>query len=229
MLICVASNGKSLFEYKPLNEEINQFKAELLDEKDLIISALSDKIRAMKITDGELFTKTVVTYPNVTSDNNVISDPARDLLKLVVLNRYSGGAKLQFGFVKNFGLKQGAFASSVGHDSHNLIAIGTDDQEIAQAMNWVIQNKGGLVACRQNESKGISLPIAGLMSPLPFEEVSSRYQEMSRFVAEMGSSLHAPFLTLAFLSLPVIPELRLTDKGLFDVYKNKFVSLFVMD
>lgn len=225
---CVAKEGKSLFEYRKPTEYVNNFEAIPLILADLSIDALSGKIRCMEIKEGELFTKESIEEAPV-KNGEVVSDPEKDLLKLVVYNRYTPGAKPQFGFVRNFGLKKGAFASSIGHDSHNLIAIGSSDEEILHAMNTVIERKGALVACCEGEIQTIPLPIGGLMSSEPFEKIAAAYHDMTEFVGKMGTSLHAPFLTLAFLSLPVIPELRLTDKGLFSVVHNRYVPLFVED
>jgi adenine deaminase len=130
------------------------------------------------------------------------------------------------GFVKNFGLKAGAIASSVAHDSHNITAAGVDDADICRAVNLIIENKGGISAVHGEREMILPLPIAGIMSDLTHAEVAKRYQGLDTFAKELGSRLKAPFMTLSFMALLVIPEIKISDKGLFDVTRFEFIELF---
>src|SRR6185295_13874369 len=160
----------------------------------------------------ELITNRLDVIPAVENGLN-ISDPTRDILKMVVVNRYRK-AKPAIAFVKNFGLKEGAIASSVAHDSHNIIAVGTDDDAIAAAVNLIIQHQGGITAIHGENNKVIPLPVAGLMSDRDGYEVAKEYIEIDRMVKEMGSSLISPFMSLSFMALLVIPSIKLSDLGL---------------
>ena len=143
---------------------------------------------------------------------------------MTVVNRYKN-TKPSIAFIKNFGLKRGAIASSVGHDSHNIIAVGVSDEEICKAVNLIIENKGGICAVSNNEEKTVPLPIAGIMSDKSAVEVGNAYAELDQLAKEMGSTLRAPYMTLSFMALLVIPSLKLSDKGLFDGDTFKFTSL----
>ena len=134
---------------------------------------------------------------------------------------------VQIGFIKNIGLKKGAIASSIAHDSHNIIAVGATDKDIVEAVNRLVENKGGIVVGTAENLLDLPLEVAGLMSTLNGEEVASRYRLLNAEARRLGTSLESPFMTLAFMSLLVIPELKLGDKGLFDVTKFEFVDLFV--
>ena len=151
-------------------------------------------------------------------------DPSRDILKIAVVNRYAA-APPAIAFVQGFGLSTGAMASSVAHDSHNVIAVGADDESLTRAVNLVIQNTGGLAAVNESTEQILPLPVAGLMSNLPASEVASRYTLLDQQVKKMGSALRAPFMTLSFMALLVIPDIKLSDQGLFDGTKFEFTSL----
>jgi adenine deaminase len=153
----------------------------------------------------------------------VVADVENDILKITVVNRYQE-APPAVAFVKNFGLKEGAIASSVAHDSHNLIAVGTDDESISRAINRLIEARGGLAAVAGSEEKILSLPIAGLMSGEDGYEVARRYEALDKMAKKMGSRLKSPFMTLSFMALLVIPSLKLSDKGLFDGDAFAFVE-----
>ena len=144
---------------------------------------------------------------------------------MVVLSRYRNDA-VQVGFIKNIGLKKGAIASSIAHDSHNIIAVGVSDKDIVEAVNRLVENKGGIVVGTAENLLDLRLEVAGLMSTRSGEEVASRYHLLNEKARELGTSLNSPFMTLSFMSLLVIPELKLGDKGLFDVTKFEFVELF---
>ncbi len=148
-----------------------------------------------------------------------------DILKIAVVNRYRD-AKVSVGFVKNFGLKKGALASSVAHDSHNIVAVGVTDRDICRAVNLIIENKGGISAVSPEKEMVLPLPVAGIMSTEDYAHVAEKYSAMDRFAKDLGSTLHAPFMTLSFMALLVIPKLKLSDEGLFDGEKFAFVDLF---
>jgi len=155
-----------------------------------------------------------------------LPDPSRDLLKLVVVERHHATGNIGVGLVRGFGLRRGALASSVAHDSHNVVAVGTSDQEIYAAVKEVERNQGGLVvATAGGVVASLPLPVAGLLSLEPLETVVRRIEELERRVRELGCTLESPFSALSFLALPVIPELKLTDRGLVDVTRGQLVAL----
>jgi adenine deaminase len=158
----------------------------------------------------------------------VVSDPARDLLKLVVVERHRGTRHVGLGLVVGFGLQAGAMASSVAHDSHNLIAVGVDDRDILCALHEVKRMQGGLVVCEGGRVRGaLALPIAGLMTDAPLAEVTSAFRALHASTRALGNRPERPFMALSFLALPVIPELRLTDRGLVDVAHACHIPLYV--
>ena len=157
-------------------------------------------------------------------DGNLVSNIEEDVLKMTVVNRYQN-SKPSIAFIKNFGIQQGAIASSVGHDSHNIIAIGTSDEFICKAVNLLIKNKGGICAINSTAEKVVALPVAGIMSDQPAEIIGTSYAELEAMAKEMGSTLSAPFMSLSFMALLVIPSLKLSDQGLFDGRAFKFTSL----
>ncbi|MFK7920928.1 MAG: adenine deaminase [Bacteroidia bacterium] len=180
-------------------------------------------INVIEALDGELITRKKLLAAKI-EGNNIVSDPSRDILKFAVVNRYQE-APIAKAFIQNFGLKSGAIASCVGHDSHNILAVGVDDESIRAAINLIIAQKGGIAAVGLNEEKVLPLPIAGIMSELDGETVGHAYAELDAFAKQLGSKLRAPFMTLSFMALLVIPALKLSDKGLFDGEKFEFVSL----
>ena len=157
-------------------------------------------------------------------DGNLVSNTETDVLKMTVVNRYKNDAPA-IAFIKNFGLKEGAIASSVGHDSHNIIAIGVSDEAICKAVNLIIENSGGVCAVNASEEKIVSLPVAGIMSDKSVQEVGKNYAELDKMAKQMGSKLRAPYMSLSFMALLVIPSLKLSDKGLFDGNTFRFTSL----
>ncbi len=233
---CVYDNGKVLFpeEKAPARNVFKRRKISIDDVKlaEPLAEAAQEqpaeqqmkKIRVIVAKDGELITGQELALPKV-ENGNLISDPSRDILKMVVLSRYADDP-VQVGFIKNIGLKKGAIASSIAHDSHNIIAVGATDKDIVGAVNRLIENKGGIVVGTAENILDLPLEVAGLMSTLSGEEVASRYQMLNEEAGKLGTSLKSPFMTLAFMSLLVIPELKLGDKGLFDVTKFEFVELF---
>jgi adenine deaminase len=146
-------------------------------------------------------------------------------LKVVVVNRYTAAAPA-IAFIKNFNLKRGAIASSVAHDSHNIIAVGADDESIARAVNMIIDARGGVAAVDKDNTRLVALPVAGIMSAADGYAVAREYREIDHFAKAMGSTLSAPFMTLSFMALLVIPSLKLSDKGLFDGNEFAFKEVF---
>ncbi len=222
----VYDNGVVLID-KLSEKPINNFNCKAISVSDiLVVEQLNNsKIRVIIAKDGDLITGSEIIEPKVES-GNIVSDIDRDILKIVVVNRYDQ-SKPQIGFIKNFNLKKGAIAGSIAHDSHNIIAIGTTDAEIVNAINKVIENTGGIVACNNNQYECLKLNVAGLMSTEEADEVAKKYHKVHSMAKEFGSNLTAPFMTMAFMALLVIPELKIGDKGLFDVSKFSFTSLFV--
>jgi adenine deaminase len=160
-------------------------------------------------------------------DGLAVADPGRDLSKVVVVERHRGTGNVGLGFVHGLGLRAGALASTVAHDSHNVVVVGTNDADMLAALKAVERMQGGLVAVKDGEVTGaVSLPIAGLMSEEPVERLASKVGELLAAAHALGSSLRDPFITLSFLALPVIPALRVTDRGLVDVEQFRLVPLF---
>lgn len=207
-------------------EPVNRFAAERVAAADFRVPARSGRIRAIRVLDGELITETEIVDA-VIADGAAIAAPERDLLKIVVVNRYAA-APPAVGFVTGFKLQLGAMASTVAHDSHNIVAIGADDESLAAVVNALIDCQGGIAAVRADRLEVMPLPIAGLMSPEPGPRVAARYSELSGFARRsLRCSLAAPFMSMSFLALLVIPELKLSDRGLFDGRTFEFVELFV--
>ena len=218
----VAENGVSLMPRRK-EEACNNFHAEPITAADLRVSDEGKHIKVIASMDGNLITNTIVAAPKVV-DGNIVSDTTRDILKAVVYNRY-GKAKPAIGFINHFGLKRGAIATSVAHDSHNIVAVGCSDEDIARAINMLVLTKGGMVACSETEFALLPLPVAGLMSLEEGNRVAEDYERADKLAHEFGCTLYSPFMTLSFMALLVIPELKLSDKGLFDVTQFGFTSL----
>jgi adenine deaminase len=155
----------------------------------------------------------------------VRTDVKRDLLKIAVVNRYAPAAPVAVGFIKGFGLKAGAIASSVAHDSHNVVAVGVDDSSLCAAVNLVIKARGGLSVVGRGRQAMLPLPIAGLMSDRDGRAVARRYTQLDALAKALGSQLDAPFMTLSFMALLVIPDLKLSDRGLFSATAWDFIPL----
>lgn len=219
----VAENGKSMISSPPV-KPVNKFAARRKNISEFELEAKSEKINVIEALDGELVTNRIVVDAKI-ENGHVVSDPANDILKLVVVNRYED-VPPAIGFIKNIGLRKGAIASSVGHDSHNITAVGADDESLAKAVNLVIENKGGLSVVTENEEHVLSLPVAGLMSDKDGYWVANEYTKLDKLSREMGSTLNAPFMTLSFMALLVIPSIKLSDKGLFDGDKFEFIDVF---
>lgn len=203
----------------------NNFHANPITQKDIEIHAKGENIRVIECFDGEIFTKETIAKAKIENDK-VVSDVDNDILKIVVMDRYTGN-KPQTAFIKGFGFKQGAIASSVAHDSHNVIAVGVSDEEIVRAMNMVIENEGGISIVCKEKTDILHLPIAGLISEMKAPLVAKKYKELNQTAKTLSNKLQAPYMTLSFMALLVIPELKLSDKGLFDGKNFQFTQLFV--
>ncbi len=211
----VAQNGETLIP-SVIAPVINNFACTAKSTDDFRITAdgITAKVKVIEALDGQLITNSFTeTLPVV--DNQLFSSTEKDILKLAVVNRYQE-APAALGFIRNFGFKHGAIASSVAHDSHNIIVVGVDDESIAQAVNAVIAHKGGVSVVGNGEVSALPLPVAGLMSNLDGYEVAAQYSQLDKAAKALGSNLDAPFMTLSFMALLVIPHLKLSDKGLFD-------------
>ncbi|GAB2623633.1 adenine deaminase [Belliella aquatica] len=219
----VAKNGTTLIK-KVENKIINNFNTSLKLSADFELKANSEKVRVIEALDGQLITPGILGRI-ITQDGLANSNVESDILKITVVNRYED-AKPAVAFIKNFGLKSGAIASSVGHDSHNIIAVGVDDESIAKAVNLLIEVKGGVAAVDQEEQIVLPLPVGGIMSAEDGYEVAKVYTKIDQMAKNMGSKLQSPFMTLSFMALLVIPDLKLSDKGLFDGQKFEFVDVF---
>jgi len=168
----------------------------------------------------------VLITESLIQNGNIISNTKTDVLKMTVVNRYQN-QQPAIAFIKNFGLKKGAIASSVGHDSHNIIAIGANDKAICEAVNLLIEAKGGICAVNGAAKKVVSLPVAGIMSDQSGEVIGQQYADLDQMAKEFGCTLNAPYMTLSFMALLVIPSLKLSDKGLFDGSKFEFTTVDV--
>jgi len=220
----VSENGKSLIQTGK-SESLNQFHLDMCKNSDFEIKATSENVRVIIAQDGQLITPEGSGKISIV-DGFAESNPEEDILKMSVINRYQK-ARPAIGFIKNFGLKNGAIASSVGHDSHNITAVGVDNESIARAVNLIIEHKGGVSLVSDQLEMILPLPVAGLMSDQDGYVVAKLYSEIDQEAKNLGSALNSPFMTLSFMSLLVIPELKLSDKGLFNGKEFKFTPLFL--
>jgi adenine deaminase len=219
----VSENGRS-FISSVEETAPNVFNAEKISTEDIRVPAQTGQLKVIQAMDGQLITNLLITDPK-TEGNNIVSDIEQDILKLVVVNRYKK-EKPAVAFINNFNLKRGAIASTVAHDSHNIIAVGTNDADIVRAINLLVDARGGISLVDGQVEQVLPLPIAGLMSADDGYQVAKAYDKMDFITKKMGSTLRAPYMTLSFMALLVIPELKLSDKGLFDGNKFAFTSLF---
>jgi adenine deaminase len=218
----VAANGKSLINSKQ-SKIINQFSCAEKTIADFKVAATGSSIDVIVALDGQLITNKLTIQPKI-ANGEIVPDVKNDILKIVVVNRYTN-APVAKAFVKNFGLQQGAIASTVAHDSHNIIAVGVDDESICKAVNLVIKERGGVSAVSSSSSLVLGLPVAGLMSNDDGYTVASSYTAIDKMVKEeLGSTLASPFMTLSFMALLVIPHLKLSDLGLFDGDNFKIIG-----
>ncbi|MCX7880712.1 MAG: adenine deaminase [Ignavibacteria bacterium] len=223
--ILVAKDGYPV-DRGSLAKQVNKFNVQPKNVGDFLVEYNDGKkILVIEALDGELITNKLIVEPKI-ENGKCVSDIERDILKIAVVNRYIN-TKPSVGFVKNFGLKKGAIATSVAHDSHNIVAIGTKDELIVKAVNLVIEHRGGVTYVDENKQILLPLPIAGLMSDQSIDYVAQQYEKLENEVINAGSRFKSPLMTLSFMSLLVIPSLKISDLGLFDVEKFNFVNLFV--
>ncbi|WP_426430684.1 adenine deaminase [Winogradskyella sp. HB-48] len=224
-------NGELVYDYgeskiKHVNfENLNNFNTNKKAVEDFRVESNAKQIRVIECLDGELVTNEIIENTTI-KDGNLVSNTENDILKMTVVNRYQND-RPAMAFIKNFGLKEGAIASSVGHDSHNIIAIGVSDEAICNAANLIIENEGGICAVSDTQQKVVALPVAGIMSDKEAETIGKQYADLDKMAKQMGSKLHAPYMSLSFMALLVIPSLKLSDKGLFNGGKFAFTSIEV--
>ena len=218
----VFDNGRSLV--KPVSfKNLNNFNCKEKSISEFRIESKAEQIRVIEALEGQLVTNEILEEALI-ENGNLVSNIESDVLKMTVVNRYQD-KEPAIAFIKNFGLKEGAIASSVGHDSHNIIAVGVSDDAICKAVNLLIENKGGICAVSNSEERVLPLPVAGIMSDKDGASIGRDYAELDVFAKHLGSKLKAPYMTLSFMALLVIPSLKLSDKGLFDGSKFEFTSL----
>ncbi|MBE6346650.1 MAG: adenine deaminase [Lentimicrobiaceae bacterium] len=224
----VAENGKSLLPDVTV-DAINNFVAEKVTADDFKVIDEGKDINIIGVINGELLTEKIIaktqSHKVQSSSFNLVSDIENDILKIAVINRYEK-KKPAVAFIKGIGLKRGALASSVAHDSHNIIVIGCDDESMAKAANMIIENKGGFAVCSDEIKKCLPLPVAGIMTNDDAFKVANDYLEIRDLAKSLGSPLSDPFMTMEFMALLVIPKLKLSDKGLFDCEKFELIPLF---
>jgi len=219
----VAERGKTLLP-RVSSDVVNYFDVEKKGTSDFQVQKAGDIIHVIEAIDGQVMTGRSRQTPRV-EHGLAVSDTERDILKIAVVNRYQD-VPPAIGFVKNFGLKKGAIAASVAHDSHNVVAVGVSDEDICRVVNSVIENKGGLAVVHDHLVETLALPVAGLMSNKGGFEVAKAYAHLDGRAKALGSTLKAPFMTLSFMALLVIPQLKLSDRGLFDGEDFQLIDLF---
>ncbi len=225
----ILQDGKLLWNkpQAPLPRLRSSVNTKWLKVSDFEIPSSGDKARIIGVIPGQILTDQIIDNPLI-EKGKVLSDTDRDILKLAVIERHTGSSNIGLGLVKGFGLKNGALAGTIAHDSHNLVAVGTNDEDIFNAAVQVIKDQGGLAVSINNKiAASLPLPIAGLMSDRPLEEVVNNVFDLMKIAKSLGCNLPDPFMALSFTSLPVIPSLKLTDKGLVDVNRFEFVDLFL--
>ncbi len=219
----VFSEGKVLFDYHP-GDPVNNFKCNPVTKVNIQIPNTGRKYRVIEAFEGELLTREVIEDSG--SGDFIQPDLNKDILKIVVKNRYTDAPPVA-AFIRGFALKEGALASSIAHDSHNIIAVGTNDNDIVDSINEIIRLKGGLAVSAKNKIHSLQLNIGGIMTTRSCADVAADYENLNKLVKSLGCSMRAPFMTLSFMALLVIPDLKLGDRGLFDVKKFQLVPLFI--
>jgi adenine deaminase len=198
-----------------------------VDAASFRVPAGPKQVRVMRVVPAQLLTGVEVVEPTV-RDGCVVADPSRDLVKIAVVERHHASGRVGLGFATNVGLRRGAFASTVAHDAHNIVLLGVDDADMAGCVTRLAETGGGIVIAEGGRVvEELPLPIAGLMSDRPLAEVHERLRSMEKRLAGMGVTMASPFMTLSFLALSVIPELKITDRGLVDVGRVEVVPLGV--
>jgi adenine deaminase len=209
----VAEDGESLIQSVPSGRP-NHFKCKAQHPEDFVMSAIGGDRLVIEALDGQLITNKL-RMPDVVRHGFSVPDLAADVLKIAVVNRYTD-APVAIGWIRGFGLKRGAIAGSVAHDSHNIVAVGTNDEDLSTAINLVVAQRGGISVADGPDHRVLPLPIAGLMTDADAYTVADAYSAMDRAAKDLGSTLSAPFMTLSFMALLVIPHLKMSDRGLFD-------------
>jgi adenine deaminase len=222
----VASGGRSRLP-RLRSATPNQFRAQPRTAAEFAVAApagATPSLNVIEAINGQLITRHL-QLPAKVKGRKIVADVARDVLKIAVVNRYAPRAPLAVGFIRGFGLRAGAIASSVAHDSHNIVAVGVDDESLAAAVNLVIARRGGLSVVGRGRSIVLPLPIAGLMSDRDGRAVARSYTQIDRRAKALGSQLDAPFMSLSFMALLVIPDLKLSDRGLFSAAQWGFLPV----
>jgi adenine deaminase len=197
-----------------------------LEHLDFTITAKGERVRVIEVIPDQVVTGEQIQMPMVV-EGQVVADPHRDLLKIAVVERHTGSGNIGLGLATGFGLQKGALASSVAHDSHNIIVVGASDADMAAAVKAVVNLGGGFAAVVDGQVKAtVPLPIAGLMSDAPMETVRRQLDAIIQVAHDLGATLSDPFMALGFIALPVIPKLKITDHGLVDVERFEVVPLF---
>jgi adenine deaminase len=220
---CVFDGKRTLF-FPGETKKVNRFKCSRIIDEEIKVPNKGGEIRVIRAFNGELLT--TAETASAGEGPFVSARPDEDLLKIVVKERYND-APPAVGFIRGFGVAKGAFATSVAHDSHNIIAIGADDKSIVSAINMIVSTRGGLAVFSDEGSEILSLPVAGLMSDMPVSAIAARYERLTETVKRLGCTMDAPFMTLSFMALLVIPVLKLSDRGLFDGKTFSHVPLFI--
>jgi adenine deaminase len=220
----VADNGKTLIDEISYSL-VNKFEAKPTKPADFLVTPKTNNIRVIEAINNQLITNKLTAPAKIVS-GNVVSDVEKDILKIAVINRYKP-SRPALAFIKNLGIKKGALASSIAHDSHNIIVVGTDDEAMSIATNELIKHKGGIVCYDGEQIASLPLPVAGLMTGEDGWKVADKYSVLDKMAKDMGSKLKAPFMTLSFMALLVIPSIKLSDEGLFDGNTFEFIDLFV--
>lgn len=219
----VAVRGKTSIPHR-IFETINKFNVSKKKLTDFTLPYKEGKINVIEAIDGQIITNSFTTEPKIVN-GNAVSDVERDIIKIAVINRYKD-SKVSVGFIRNFGLKKGAIVSSIGHDSHNIICVGVDDEDILNAVNMTIEMKGGIgCLCGQNKMF-LNLPIGGIMTFEDYTKVADNYRHITNYAKTLGCQLNSPFMTLSFMALLVIPKLKIGDQGVFDFNKFSLIDLY---
>lgn len=218
----VYNNGQSYIKDVSF-KNLNNFNTNPKTVHDFRFESSAKNIRVIECLDGELVTNEIIAETLI-ENGNLVSNTTADVLKMTVVNRYQD-QQPAIAFIKNFNLKEGAIASSVGHDSHNIIAVGVDDQSICKAVNAIIEAKGGICAVSNSKTHTVPLPVAGIMSDKDGETIGKQYAALDKMAKDMGCTLNAPYMSLSFMALLVIPSLKLSDKGLFNGTSFQFTNL----
>jgi adenine deaminase len=197
-----------------------------LEPHDFEVKARGERMNVIGMVPDQIFTNRLIEEPMV-KNGLVVPDVGRDILKIAIIERHNASEPRSVGFVKGIGIQEGALVSSIAHDSHNIVAVATNDKDLIQATIQIARMQGGIAVAQDGKIlESLPLPIAGLMSDQPIEHVSAKINDLKEAAHKLGTPLDEPFMAMAFLSLPVIPKLKITDLGLVDVERFRFIDLF---